>query len=147
MSACKWLVSNFFQERSQTKVTIEIEHCVRLEDLFHSKKLQFISSVLESSHKCHFNLIEEEGNFSQKGSMGHCTMFLRKHKPSHLELLCKTMATRKKIECCLFNDIQSTPNPQYNYDMEKIQTYFHSSTNMTCWVSLAPFYSCPSEFL
>ena len=60
----------FFPERSQTKVTIEIEHCIHLEDLFHSKKLQFISSVLESSDKCHFNLIEEEGNFSQKGSLG-----------------------------------------------------------------------------
>ena len=98
MSACKWLVSIFFPERSKTKVTIEIEHCVRLEDLFHSKKLQFISLVLESSDKCHFSLIEEEENFSQKGSMGCCTMFLKKNKPSYLELLCKTMATRKIIQ-------------------------------------------------
>ena len=64
------LYQTSFPERSQKEVTIEIEHCVRMEDLPHNKTLQFISSVMEPSDKCHFRLIENAGNFLQKRQYG-----------------------------------------------------------------------------
>ena len=58
-------------ERSQKEVTIEIKHCVHIGDLPHNKKLQFISSVLDTSDKCHF-MFNRRGEISyKKGNMGH----------------------------------------------------------------------------